>query len=356
LRLLLNSTRWTVLAAAATLAMAVAVRAEDNIRTLANIGNAGQITGVAPEGLIIKLTSSGDNKTFAFAEMGRVESDRAPTLRATEMTYAATLKAKVPADMQKLEKAYKDIMASASNPPWMRVLCQWRLYPVYKDANRTAEALDAFIEISKSCPKAADTLKLPTPVDGAHEANAAMIKKIDSSAIPAVNQPYVTELKNFRVSLVMLEGSSNPNDMLAILTAQWNNKDDKVRQAARFKWVQLMVDQGHSTEAMPVIDELYRNPLADTALTPDVVYWHGRVLEEQKKGLEAAVDYMRIAILYPTKDKAMTADALWRTGQQLEAAKAPKAEVLKVYQEASKQYAGTDGAKRADRELVRLGQ
>jgi hypothetical protein len=64
---------------------------------------------------------------------------------------------------------------------------------------------------------------------------------------------------------------------------------------------------------------------------------------------------MRVAILYPTKDKAVTADALWRAGQQLEAAKAPKDEILKVYNEAVTKYAGTPGADRAKRELVRLG-
>jgi TolA-binding protein len=86
-----------------------------------------------------------------------------------------------------------------------------------------------------------------------------------------------------------------------------------------------------------------------------VTYWHGRVLKETGKPMEAAVEFMRVVILYPAKDKNRTAECLWQTGQALEAAKAPKAEVRKVYQEAVDRYAGTTFSDKAKADLARLG-
>jgi hypothetical protein len=356
LRLLTNFGKaWMLVAAAATLALAAATaQAEDVIRDLSNIGYTGQITGVAPDGLIIHVTTGDSNKTIPLTSISRVKSDRAPTLEAPDATYIPLMKARAPAEMQKLEKAYKDIMVHEGTPPWLKLFCQWRLYPIYVEGKRTPEALDAFLDIAKSCPKEADTLKLPTPAAGAHDANKAMIKALEPFATAPGAQPYLAELKNLRVSLLLLEGSSNPNDILALLNVQAASKDEKVRLTARVKRVEVLVGMDKAAQAVTDIEEIYKSPLADPALTPDVIYWHGRVLEAQKKGLEAALDYMRIAILYPAVNKERTAESLFRAGQLLSDAKAPKPEIRKVWEEAAT-YAGTGGAQQATRALMTLG-
>jgi len=349
-----TNARWAIVAAVAALAMPAAAQAQDRITMPTGISYSGLITGLAPEGLVIRTTND-IVRTVALADIKKVRSDRVGGLEKLEDDYAAAVSSKAAAQVQACEKAYKSLIPREGVPPWLKLLAQWRLFPIYAEARRTPEALDAFLEIAKGCPKAAEALRLPPPPDGAQEVNTAMLKKVETALAAAGNLPYANELKNFSLKLKMQVGSNNPAEVMALLNQQLGNRDERIRQDAMLKRVEILMGSGQVDQAAPGIEELYRGPLADPSNAPQVVYWHGRVLEERKKSLEAALDYMRVAILYPAKDKALTADALWRAGQQLEAAKAPKAEFVKVYDEAAAKYAGTPGADRAKRELVRLG-
>jgi len=71
--------------------------------------------------------------------------------------------------------------------------------------------------------------------------------------------------------------------------------------------------------------------------------------------MDAAIELMRLPILYSAKDRPMTAEALFWAGQAMEAAGLPNDEVKKVYQEAVRDYAGTSGAQQARLALARLG-
>jgi len=341
-------------AAAAVLALAAAVNADDKITLPTGIGYPGAITGMAPEGLVIRATG-GVPRTVPLAEVRKVQADGVPGLDKLEEEYAAAMASKAATRIAACEKAYAPLVTRQGVPPWLKVLAQWRLFPIYADAKRTSEALDAYLEIAKSCPKAAEGLKLPPPPDGAPEVNTAMLKKVEPALAAAGAQPYAAELKSFSIKLKLQVGATNPAEAQALLTQQLASKDDRTRQDAMLRLVEIHVGAGQVDQASQKIEELYRGPLADPSMAANVSYWHGRVLEEQKKNLEAALDYMRVAILYPTKDKALTADALWRAGQQMEAAKAPKTEVRKVYDEAVTKYAGTPGAEAAKKELARLG-
>jgi len=79
------------------------------------------------------------------------------------------------------------------------------------------------------------------------------------------------------------------------------------------------------------------------------------VLAERDQHVQAALQFMRVPILYAGKDRTRTAEALWRAGVAMKAAKLPDGEISKVLNEALENYPGTAGAEQAKKELARLG-
>jgi TolA-binding protein len=84
----------------------------------------------------------------------------------------------------------------------------------------------------------------------------------------------------------------------------------------------------------------------------EVAFYTGRVLAERDQHVQAALQFMRVPILYADKDRARTAEALWRAGVAMKAAKLPADEISKVLNEALENYPGTVGAERAKEELA----
>jgi TolA-binding protein len=333
--------------AAVVVLAAASISAGDKIRTLSGIGFDGEITGVAGSGIVILVGEV--KKTVPIGEISRVTSDKFPDLAKAEDAYAAGVKGDAKG-LKDAEKTYKGLMGEAA-PTWLRVLVQSRMFKVYAESGRVAGALDAYLEMARGSPNLVDGLKLPAPDPAEREANKAMLKKVDSALEAAGNKPYAAELKSFRAGLAIQEGAGG--DVTKALEAALASDDPRIRQPAQLRQLELLVTSGKADDAAASLEE-YGKSLA--AVYPaDVAYWNGRVLQEQKKYTEAALEFMRLPILYPTKDRSRTAEALWRAGQAMEAAKAPKAEVVKVYTEAVQRYAGTAGADSAKKELARLG-
>jgi tetratricopeptide (TPR) repeat protein len=337
-----------ILAAAVVLVAAAAAQA-DRIRTAKGIGYDGEISGLAPDGLNIKL-SSGAEKAVPLADISKVTADKYPDLGRAEDAYAEASagKGKTFADAEKL---YRGLLTPGA-PQWLRVLVNSRMFKVYADSGRAPEALDAFLELVKSQPRIAAGLKLPAPAEDAHEANKAMMKKVDDALRIAGDKPHASELRNFKAALLLREGgkAEDVEKTLEILIA---SKDERVRHGAMLKYVEFLVGAGRLddaeaklTAAAPELGEAYG---AETA------FWRGRILKERGKNMEAALEFIRVAIVYPAKDKARTAEALWWAGQAMEAAKAPRDEILKVYDEAAAKYPGAPGADKSRREKIRLG-
>jgi len=347
LRPSLSKPRVLALAAVVVLA-AAAVSPGDKIRTVRGIGTDGEITGVGADGLII-VVGGEIKKTVPLIEIARVAADKYPELAKAEDAWALGAKGDAKA-LQDAEKLYKGLMKEGA-PGWLRVLVQFRMFKVHADSGRVAEALDAYLEMARASGRLVEGLKLPSADPGAGEANKAMLKKVDAALAGAGDKAYVGELKSFRAGLVLQEGS--PEEVAKVLEKALASEDPRLRQPAQLKQLELLVTGGGADQAAACLEE-YGKELAG-AYPADVAYWRGRVYQEQKKHLEAALEFMRLPILYPTKDRQRTAEALWRAGQAMEAAKAPRVEIVKVYTEAVQQYAGTAGADSAKKELARLG-
>jgi tetratricopeptide (TPR) repeat protein len=338
----------TVLAAMAAVLMLAAAAQADRILTQKRIGINGEITGLAADGLVI-TDADGNKKSVALGDIARIKSDKFPDLEKAEDDYAKG----VAGDAKSLasaERLYRGMMAPGA-PQWLRVLVQSRMFKLYADSGRSVEALDAFLELARAQPRLAVGLKLPAPAEEAHEANQKMLAKVGEALKTAGAQPYASELRNLQVALLMYEGK--PEEVLQLLPPLLKSPDEKTRLNAILKQVELLIASGHADEASRVLEA---NAAALEPSHPDdVLFWRGRLLKEKGKNMEAALEFMRVAILYPAVDKNRTAEALHMAGQAMEAARAPKDEVRKVYNEAVAKYAGTAGAERAKRELVRLG-
>jgi tetratricopeptide (TPR) repeat protein len=347
LRPSLNKIGAAILAAALAVALPATARA-DKIRTHKGIGYSGKITGLGTDGIIIEVV--GAPRTVPLADIAKVEADAFPDLSRAEDAYAEGLGGK-PRGFADAEKAYGSMLGAGRAPQWMRVLIQARLYKLYADSGRTVEALDAYLELARGSPRLVVGLKLPVPAEDAHDANRLMLKKVDDAMRLAAGKPYAAELQDFRVSLLMLEG--DPEDVLPFLEPMLASKDERTRQSAMLKQIELLVAAGKIDEASRKLEAAAQDLSAEHP--DDVAYWRGRILKERGQNEEAALEFMRLPILYPAKDKGRTAEALWYAGQALEALEAPKEEIRKVYSEATTRYAGTPAAERAKREVIRLG-
>ena len=336
----------TVLAAVVASALGGDARADDRIRTKAGIGVTGKITGIDAEGLVLEVNRA--KRTITYAEIGAVDAEAYPDLKRAEQAYLDGVEGKA-ASLEEAEKLYQGIVKRTS-PPWLRVLVSWRMFGVYAGSGRVQEALDGFIEMAATSPALVADLKLPNPVEGDHKANKAMLAKVDAALAKAAGKPYAEPLNAFRLGLLLFEG--DPAEVLPLLEPLLKSQDADIRRGAMLRQIELLLATGKVDEAAAALPEVEATLGADAP--GELAYWRGRVLEKQGKPVEAALEFMRLPILYPAKDRARTADALWRAGQALEAAKAPAPEAAAVYKEAVDNYAGTAGAERAKRELARL--
>lgn len=336
-----------LLAAAGAVALAAAARADDRVRTGAGIGYDGQIVGVAEAGLVIKV--AGSDRTVPFADIKEIASSAFPDLKRAEAAFARGVGGE-PAAFAEAGRLYQGLLRRNA-PPWLRVVVQWRMYGLYVESGRVREAVDAYLEMARLSPGLVADLKLPSPAEDDHEANKTMLAKVERTLRTAEGKPYADALRNFRVALLLLEGE--PQDVLPLLDPLLASKDANVRETAMMRKLELLLATGDAAGASEWLEKV-EAAVRDEA-KPEMAYWRGRVLEAKGEHVAAALEYMRLAILNPAKNRNRTAEALWRSGKALEAVQAPRQEVEAVYNEAVKQYAGTPGAERARRALARLG-
>ncbi len=329
--------------------LATAAGAVDKVRTSSGIGYPGEIVGVSGKGLEMKI---GRRKNVVpFSEIQSIASDDYPNLERAEALYVKGVKGDTEA-MKQAAELYDDLLSSRS-PDWLRTVVQWRMYGVYAQSGQVRKALDAYLEMAGQIPELVAGLELPQPQESRHEANKAMLKRVEQVLNKAAEAPYAEALKNFRVSLLLLEGDAKQVLASGVLDKLIESQDPKVRLNAMLKRLELLLAVGKKKEAADWFDRIKAADLPIHAA--DLAYWNGRILEGQGRPEAAALAYMRVPILYAQRDRGRTAEALWRAGKALEAAEAPKEEAVAVYQEATNDYGGTAGADRARRELARLG-
>lgn len=333
--------------ALALVATVAATARADRIRELSGIGHDGQITGMGAKGLIIK-DADGVNKEVPLALIKDIQADQFPNLAKAEAAYTKGIAGDA-ASLAESEKFYSTTLATSTTPEWLRLLSQIRLYRMYVDSNRSMEALDTYLGLARANAALVAGVKLPS-LSTSSDVNKAMLKKVQAAVKDAAGKPYVGELQRMQTDLLAMEG--NPADALAALEPLLKSTDPKTRATAVLKQAELLVALRRAPEAGARLAEA--GPTLGDAYAADVAYWHGRILKDTGKNMEAAVEFMRVAILYPIRDKNRTAESLWQAGQAMEAAKASKADVRKVYQEAVG-YAGTAYAEKAKAELTRLG-
>ena len=334
------------MAAAVVLAAGTAARA-DRIRTVKGIGLQGEITGLGAEGLEIR-TSVG-KQSVGLETVAKVEMVKVSALGDAEEAYAEGISGKA-ARAAEARRAYEAILQKRV-PLWLRAFIQFRLYRLYAEAGRLEEALDAYLAVGRYQPGLVAGLKLPSPAEGAREVNRAMLRKVTEALKEAGQTAYGAELQSFKLRLVMLEGSEE--EVLPLLETLLASPDAGMRRMAMLKRVEVLLDSGKTEEAAADLESAAGELGEERA--SEVAYWRGRIAQARGRHLEAAIEYMRLPILYPEKEAGRTAEALWRAGQALEAAGAPREEAIRVYREAEEKYAGTAGAEQAKQELTRLG-
>jgi len=339
---------YRVFLAAAIVPALVAAAHADRVRTEAGIGYTGEIVGVAEGGLVVK-EGNRRKRIVPLADIRDIRADKYPDLKRAEEAYAKGVGGN-PKAFDEAGKLYQGLLRKGA-PAWLRVVVQWRMYKLYAESGRATEALDAYLEMARNSPRLVADLNLPVPDQGDHQANKAMLAKVERAVAGAAGKPYADALRNFRVALLLLEGK--PEEVLPLLEPLLVSSDPKVRTSAMIRKLELLLATGETDEAAKWLDQM-EAAVGDSGKA-EMAYWRGRVRLAGGKRLEAALEFMKVPILYPAADHSRTADALWRAGQALRAVKAPREEIVSVYNEAVRKCPGTAGAERARRELARLG-
>jgi len=338
---------WRLLLAAATVLAAAASARADRVRTNAGIGYTGDIVGVSAGGLVVQDGSR--KRTVPFADIRELRADKHPDLRRAEEAYGKGLDGRATA-FEEAGRLYQGLLRRGA-PAWLRVVVQWRMYKLYVESGRVTDALDAYLEMAQSTPQLVADLKLPSPDDADHGANQAMLAKVEGALEKAGGKPYADALKSFRVALFLIEGK--PEQVLPLLEPLLVSSLPQVRRGAMIRKLELLLATGKTDEATRWFEKV--EAVVDDSGQFELAYWRGRIHVAEGKHLEAALEFMKLPILYPAADRSRVADALFRAGQALAAVKAPREEIVSVYNEAVRKYAGTSGAERARRELARLG-
>ena len=327
---------------------AVAARA-DSVRTQAGIGYSGTVVGL--DGSSLVLESRGVKRHIPLADIAQIRVDKYPDLARAEAAYGKGLAGGPGAEeaFARAERAYEDLLRTGV-PQWLHHLIKSRLFKLYTDSGRLRQAVDAYLEMAREQPELVAGFKLPAPKRGDSITNKAVLEKVEAALAEAGEKPYAADLERLRLALLLLEGK--PEEVLPLLEPFLASENLKARRWATLKQLELLFESNKVEEAEARLkaseDDL-------RTLPHELAYYRGRLFEARGMHMAAALALLRVPILYPGKDRARTAEALWLAGRAMEAANLPTDEVVKVYEEARRDYAGTQGARRAARELKRLG-
>jgi len=328
--------------------LAASAARADRVRTRAGIGLVGKVVGLDADGLLFQ--DAAGKRTIPLADIVSIEVDGLPDLARAENAFAKAGEGgpDAPAAFAEAERLYRSLVRPGA-PPWLGTLVHVRLYKVFAGSGRIGEALDAYLEMAKKDPRLVSGLKLPKPQPGHAADNQALLKKVEAAIQEAGDEPYAAELKQLRLALVLLEGK--PDEVLPLLAPLLVSDDAKTRQWATLKQLEVLLALGRVDEAAARLEETAKS--LETAYPQEVAYYRGRVLSERGEHVAAALEFLRLPILYPQSDRVRTAEALWRTGRAMVAAGLPADEVAKVYNEAVRDYAGTPGAQHAKDERAK---
>jgi len=333
----------------AAVAAATPVRA-DRIRTKAGIGYDGKIVGMDAGGLVLEY--AGGKRTVPLADIVSIRADRYPDLEKAEAAYRRGLAggSKAVQNFAEAEQLYEGLERRGP-PPWLRVLVDSRMYKLYVGSGRVQEALDAYLALAENQPTLVVGLKLPRPRPDDTAGNRKMLAKVEAALKNVGDKPYAGEMKQFHLALVLLEGK--PEEILPLLGPFLASNNPKTRAWAMLKQLDLLFATRKIDEAEQRLNQAAGVLARDHP--QEVAFYTGRVLAERGRHVQAALQFMRVPILYAGKDRARTAEALWRAGVAMKAAKLPDGEISKVFNEAVQNYPGTVGAKRAKQELAQPG-
>jgi tetratricopeptide (TPR) repeat protein len=328
---------------------AVAPARADRIRTQAGIGYDGKIVGMDAGGLVLEY--AGGKRTVPLADIASIRVNQYPDVEKAEEAYARGLAGgpKAAQSLADAERLYEGL-GQRGPPPWLRVLVDSRMYKVYARSGRTQEALDAYLALAENQPTLVAGLKLPSPRSDDATGNRELLKKVEAALKSVADKPYAGELKQFRLALAIQVGK--PEEVLPLLEPFLTSDNPKTRAWAMLKQLDLLFATHKIDEAEQCLNQAAGVLAQDHP--QEVAFYTGRVLAERGQHVSAALQFMRVPILYAGEDRTRTAEALWCAGVAMKAAKMPDGEISKVLNEAVQNYPGTVGAERAKQELSRL--
>lgn len=332
-----------VLAVSATLATADKIRVQ-------GLAYNGTIMGLERGGLQFR-TKGGTTKVFRLEDVRIEIADKYPQIGPIEKGFRAAgrLKGKEAlAQYAQSASAYSK-MAKQNVPAWMKMLARARLVICYGETGKFRLAVKTFIALARSNAGLASKLPLPRPDARQASENREALKLIDRELKSKPNASYATNLRLLRINILLQQGK--PKQVLEAVRGLLKTGSKKQKQWATAKEIETLVKLKKYKEAstkwkgaVKTLPATYNAKLA---------YWGGRAMYGKGEYLPAAMSMMRVPVLYASKNRSLSAEALYWSAQALKKAKAPNEEITALYTEAVEKYPGTDGAAKAKKALGR---
>jgi len=294
--------------------------------------------------LILIWEASGQPKPAPISRVRRVAADEVPALGVAEEAYAG-------GDYKKAASLYGALASKSPLPAWVGSYVNFRLMECCGQTKQFAPAVKALIDLCRAGSPLADVARLPAVQPKGSPDNTAAATALDEVLAAKPPVAYAEKLKRMRMNILLVEGDAA--QVLPLVEAELKNPDEEIRSQARIKQVALLLALGKYDEMAQDI-ALGRKEL-DAEYGPQLFFYEGRLLYEKKDFLHAALAFMRTPVLYSMSNKALAAESLVWAARAMQAAQAPKVEVLAPLHEAVEKYPGTDGAAQAEKMLKELG-
>jgi hypothetical protein len=332
----------------------------DSIRNSAGINYPGKIRGLGPEGFVIDV--SGSQRTFAYADIAKLALDESPDLgRAEDLLNSGQA-----ADAAKVYASLRD----KGGPGWLKHFVDARLVRSYDESKQFHRAVRSMISLCSMQSPLAAQVPYPSPLAKGSADNQSALKELEQALKTVPAGAFADRLKTLRINVLMVEG--NPAEILGLVEEQLKSEDAAVRKQARIKHFQILLDLNRVEEAGRSVEQGGED-LDSAERQPLMYYIEGRKLyakaeashkaaegregqtADERDYLRAALNFMRLPILYSLTQRDLAAEALVWAARSMQKGGVPPQEVHTVLDEAVQKFPNTRGAEMAQTMLRQMG-
>jgi tetratricopeptide (TPR) repeat protein len=258
------------------------------------------------QGELEVLDRSGGRKTFAYDDVACLRIDGEPDLNDGERL----LRLK---NWNEAAKSYRKVMAGSNEKKiWIKIWSRARLMNLLARQGAIDEAAEVYIDLAEKIPEWVVTIS-PTQKD--FKADAAAMDRAGAKLVKARDASKSGQVREAIAKFYQRIGCEKKlPEAKPIATAVGDEKDfEKYDQPGPWldAWAEAKIKAGRPAAVLKVVNRLFETSLRRNL--PAIFYWKGRVFLAQQDYDNAGLNFLRVAIEFPSS--TFTPDALLQAGR-----------------------------------------